>query len=95
MTELSNRNLDAPIWKPTLANIKIHLLAIAPGDKEMQELARLTQDKLCRVGDPEGPIGTIRRAFKRAYRFGAIARFKVELQSGAIRYLDAHDTYCF
>ena len=95
MVQAAKQDEDVPIWRPTRINLKIHLLAIEPGVKEIQELVGLIENKPCRVGQAEGPLGTIRRVYKRLYRYGTMARCKVELQTGTTRYFDVLDVFCF
>lgn len=88
-------NIPSPTWMPTPSSVRISLLSIEPGNGEIEKIAQLMEGRPCRIGQPDGPVGTVVRVYRHLYRYGAIAMCKVDMVSGTARYVDALEIFCF
>lgn len=62
-------------------------------DENIKATALRMEERTCRVGGPRGPVGIVERVYRG--RGSDTIRCKVLMESGAVRYLNEFDVYCF
>lgn len=61
--------------------------------EDLKATALRMEERTCRVGGPRGPIGIVERVY--LGRNSIAIKCKVLMESGAVRYLDSADVYCY
>lgn len=67
--------------------------AASPSPDELHAAALRMEERTCRVGGPRGPIGIVERVY--LGRKSTVMMCKVVMESGAVRYVDSADVYCY
>lgn len=63
-------------------------------DDDVSHAARRMEERTCCVGAPRGPQGIVERVYRGRLASSSI-RCKVLMDSGAVRYCDVNDVYCY
>ncbi len=67
--------------------------SIVPTKEELEAAANRMEERTCRVGGPRGAIGVVERVYQG--RKSVAIKCKVLMESGAVRYVDSADVYCY
>ena len=61
-------------------------------DEILVDMQKTMEERQCRVGDPNGPLGIVEKVYRRRGRHNAVG-IKVIMDTGSIRYLCDFDVY--